>query len=212
MKKIKKIKRILSLFMCLCLFQPILNVKAEAISEPTFTVASTEDSITLTDTSTGATASIIYTNNFTSAIIKDFDGSEHYGYTDSNGNICLDGQIVIRKISTINSTNGLNSASLVSSSNGYTYVTTYYTSADVQAGAGAIALALVGLVPGMSVPAALISVLAGYQAMVADNVYMKVKQYYNESTHYIKNIVYMYKNSDYTGYLGSYTEEHKLFG
>ncbi|MFA9376697.1 MAG: hypothetical protein ACERKZ_08080 [Lachnotalea sp.] len=38
-----KIKRILSLFICLCLFQPMLNVKAEAISKPTFTVASTED-------------------------------------------------------------------------------------------------------------------------------------------------------------------------
>lgn len=96
-------------------------------------------------------------------------------------------------------------------SNGYEYVTTYYTCTDVQAGAGAIGVALIGLVPGMGVPAALISILAGCKAMVSDNVYMKVKQYYNENTHYIKNVVYLYKNSDYTGYLDSYTETHKLF-
>jgi hypothetical protein len=207
----KKIKRILSLFMCLCLFHPALNVKAEAAPEPSFKVASTKDTITLTNTNTDEIATITYTNNFTSAIIQDFDGSEHHAYTDSNGNICLDGQIVIKKESTNSSYNNLNSTSSLKSSNSYKYVTTYYTSTDVQAGAGGIGLALVGLVPGMTVPAALIGLLASYQAMVSDNVYMKVKQYYNDFNHNIRNIIYMYKNSDYTGYLGTYTEEHTLF-
>lgn len=196
--------------MCLSLFNSSLMVRAETVLEPSLIVTTSNDTLIIKNETTGETALIIYTNNHSSAIITDFDGSRHYAYTDYNGNICLDGKIVIKKLKDTSAENS-KSKIFLQASDGYEYVTTYYTSTDVQAGAGAIGLALIGLVPGMAIPAALISVLAGYKAMVTDNVYMKVKQYYNENTHYIKNVVYMYKYSDYTGYLGSYTETHKLF-
>lgn len=153
--------------------------------------------ITFTNGKTGKLTKIVYNENKTKATIYESRQASTL-VKDDNGNIYLNGKLLIEVIKSNNHKN-----------NGITldeneYVTTYRTQSSYASNSATIAMGIMGLIGGPFGTALDIAGIAyGFMSYSQTNVYIEIDQFYETSTHTITDYCYYYKNSDYTGYLGS---------
>ncbi|CAB3439621.1 TPA: hypothetical protein ACGYI6_002986 [Listeria monocytogenes] len=97
---------------------------------------------------------------------------------------------------------------------GFKYVTTFKTKMSLKKTSASIALSLAGLLGG---PVGTFTSIAGMLLSLKSyapqkEVYIKIKQYYNSYSREIKNDYSIYKKSNYTGLIKTYTHKYRPYG
>lgn len=96
---------------------------------------------------------------------------------------------------------------------GYQYVTSFKTTASAYKNSAYVGLGMIGFMGGAGAVTAGIAGTAGtlFTGYGNKEVYIEIVQYYNPSTHFLKETYNYYSNSNYTGLLKSGTSEHRLW-
>lgn len=148
--------------------------------------------LSVTVLETGESATGYLSNNRLSIDIIADTGEVHHGELRSDGTIYIDGVLAYEQ-----SNSQQTQTRAVPS--GYIYLTTYRTNTVVTGSVASLALALLGLLPGIGSASAIASVLLALQGMNGEVAYIEVVQYYHPNTYYIYEVTRLYRNANYTG-------------
>ncbi|WP_239254642.1 hypothetical protein [Listeria ilorinensis] len=100
---------------------------------------------------------------------------------------------------------------LKAGSNTFKYVTTFKTKASIYRNTASNAATIAGLVGGpVGAFTTIVGIISGFRSYGLKEVYIKIDQYYNSYTHYVKNYFYFYKKSNYTSLIKSTTESFNI--
>ncbi|WP_271002062.1 hypothetical protein [Listeria seeligeri] len=163
------------------------------------------DKYQVLDKESNETSSIEFSKNHTKAIITNPDGTVDT-MVKKNNLIYLNGEIIGEEIK--EETRPLLKAT------SYKYVKTFKTKMSLQKTSASLALSLAGFLGG---PVGAFTSIAGTLLTLKSyapkkEVYIKIKQYYNSYLREIKNDYSIYKKSNYTGLIKTYTHKYRPYG
>ncbi|EBF5152415.1 MULTISPECIES: hypothetical protein [Listeria] len=163
-----------------------------------------KDEYQVLDKETDETTSIEFSKDHTQSTITNPDGTIDTMIKKDNL-IYLNGEVIGEEVKE-------ESSPLLRAT--YKYVTTFKTKMSLKKTSASIAVSLAGLLGG---PVGVFSTIAGILLTLksyapSKEVYIKIKQYYNSYAREIKNDYSMYKNSNYTGLLKSFTHKYRPYG
>nr|WP_280640905.1 hypothetical protein [Listeria monocytogenes] len=163
------------------------------------------DEYQVLDKETNETTSIEFSKNHMQSTITNPDGTIDTMIKKDNL-IYLNGEVIGEEVKE-------ESRQLLKAS-AYKYVTTFKTKMSLKKTSASIAVSLAGLLGG---PVGVFSTVAGMLLTLksyapSKEVYIKIKQYYNSYSREIKNDYSIYKKSNYTGLLKTFTHKYRPYG
>ncbi|PKQ92826.1 hypothetical protein CXK86_01520 [Paenibacillus sp. BGI2013] len=185
-------------------------------------ITKTDNGVFLNDEINNETLSLVYKNSeHTEATITDQNGNIQELFKDDNGNVYLDGELFL-EFTTNSEQLKLDASTLnarLSAAENWTLFTTarYKQSLIDNVNKAAIAIAslypYIGLVTGI---AAVIQSVYNINKPLQSEIYLEIKQYHNNmektpSFYQIKTETSFYKNSNYTGLIGTTSSIKKPF-
>lgn len=219
-----KAKKIITMIITVALMSSMITINANALENLDSDIEVsmlTKDTLIVSNKNTNTSDKIIFNEKNKSATIYNSNGEIQYIYTDKNGNIVFNGEIIIEKVVEKNIDNNFSRpmprANITggggsSSNKGYKYITTYKTRKSLYENSANIAIGLIGLIPGLGTVSTIVGFINGAKSYVSNEVYIKVVQYGNTYTRMLKNEIYLYKNSNYTGLIKKHTTYSRMFG
>lgn len=164
-----------------------------------------KDAYQVLDRETNEKSTVEYSKDYNKSTITNPDGTVDTMIKKDNL-IYLNGEVIGEEVKE-------ESRPLLKAS-AYKYVTTYKTKMSLQKTSASLGVSLAGLLGG---PVGAFSSIAGILLTLKSyapkkEVYIKIKQYYNSYSREIKNDYSIYKNSNYTGLIKTYTHKFRPYG
>lgn len=219
-----KAKKIITVIVTIALMSSMITIKANATENLGADIEISriaKNILIVNNKNTKTSDKIVFNEKDKSATIYNSNGEVQYIYTDKNGNILFNGEIIIEKVVEKNIDDNLSRpmtrANITggggsSNNKGYKYITTFKTRKSLYENSANIAIGLIGLIPGIGTVATIAGIITGVKSYVSKEVYIKVVQYGNTYARMLKNEIYFYKNSNYTGLIKKHTTYSRMFG
>lgn len=211
----KTLSILLSLSLCTSAVAPISAFASEgqnkgSVVESTneYQIIENKNKVIVIDKVAHTKETVVFNDDRTEATVHLANGEVQKFSTNSEGNVELNGEVVLEKeVTPVGNSNVEGEVSIAA----YQYVTTFKTKQSFYNTSRSIAIALIGLVPGLGTIATVAGIVDAARGFASNEVYITITQYYDSYTHMVKNVVRFYKYSNYTGLFKTSTLEHRLY-